>query len=95
MNDFFTAIGQFIGHVIRFIVDALSAGLNGLDDAASSLIGGIAGGLGIPANLLSLLVLVLGLWLLWKAFSALRRRAVVATLIWVILGISVLSWLIN
>ncbi|GEK72767.1 MULTISPECIES: hypothetical protein [Halomonas] len=95
MNDFFTAIGQFIGHVIRFIVDALGAGLNGLDDAASSLIGGIAGGLGIPANLLSLLVLALGLWLLWKAFSALRRRAVVATLIWVLLGVSVLSWLIN
>ncbi|MFG6176706.1 hypothetical protein ACGTN6_05640 [Halomonas sp. THAF12] len=95
MNDFFAAIGQFLGHVIRFVVDALSAGLHGLDDAASSFIGGIAGALGIPANLLSLLVLVLGLWLLWKAFSALRRRAIVATLIWVILGISVLGWLIN
>lgn len=95
MNDFFATIGQFIGHVIRFIVDALTAGLNGLDDAASSLIGGVAVALGIPANLLSLLVLVLGLWLLWKAVAALRRRAVVATLIWVLLGVSVLSWLIN
>ncbi|MBB3142910.1 hypothetical protein [Halomonas organivorans] len=95
MNDFFAAIGQFIGHVIRFVVDALSVGLNGLDDAASSFIGGIAGALGIPANLLSLLVLILGLWLLWKAFSALRRRAIVATLIWMLLGVSVLGWLIN
>ncbi len=95
MNDFFAAIGQFLGHVIRFIVDALRAGLQGLDDALSSLIGGTAEALGIPTNLLSLLVLALGLWLLWKAFSALRRRAVVATLIWVVLGVAVLSGLIH
>jgi hypothetical protein len=95
MNDFFATIGQFLGHVIRFIVDALSAGLQGLDDAAGSFIGGIAGALGIPANLLSLLMLALGLWLLYKAVSALRRRAVIAALLWIVLGVSVLGWLIN
>lgn len=95
MNDFFSAIGQFLGHVIRFVVDALTVGLHGLDEAASSFIGGVAGALGIPTNLLSLLVLALGLWLLWKAFSALRRRALIATLIWMLLGVSMLGWLIN
>lgn len=39
-------------------------------------------------------VLLLGLWLLYLALRALLRRRIVATLIWAVLGVTVLSWLI-
>ncbi|WP_444677134.1 hypothetical protein [Halomonas sp. E19] len=44
---------------------------------------------------MSLATLLVGLWLLYLALRALMRRRLVATLIWAILGVTVLSWLIQ
>ncbi|XKE46409.1 hypothetical protein LG302_04515 [Halomonas organivorans] len=94
MDDVFAFIGQAFGEFIRFLVDALIAFFTGLDDAVGSFIQGTSQALGIAPSLLSLVVLAFGLWLLWRGFCALRRRALVATLIWALLGVTVLSWLI-
>lgn len=94
MEDFFTWIGRTLGEIIRFVVDLLTGFFANIGDSARSFLQGLADSLGIAPSLLSLVVLALGLWMLWKGFRALMRRALVATLIWLLLGFTVLSWLI-
>jgi len=94
MEDFFTWIGRTLGEVIRFVVDLLTGFFANIGDSARGFLHGLSSSLGISPSLVSLVVLVIGLWMLWKAFRALMRRAIVATLVWLLLGVVVLSWLI-
>ncbi|MDT8879831.1 hypothetical protein RSO68_10125 [Halomonas saccharevitans] len=94
MDDIFSFIGNAFGEFIRFIVDGLSGFLSGLDEVAGSFMQGLSDSLGIPITLISVLVLALGLWLLWKGLAALLRGAFIVMLIWWLLGVTVLSWLI-
>lgn len=95
MDDTFASIGNAFGEFIRFIVDGLSGFFANLGGSARSFMQGLSESLGIAPTLISLVVLVVGLWLLWKGVIALMRRAIVATLIWWLLGVTVLSWLIQ
>lgn len=94
MSDIFSTLGQLIGQGIHFIVGMLSGFFANLDDATQEFFSGLSQSLGIPPTLLNLLVLLIGLWLLWKGFAALLRRALIATLLWWLLGVTILSWLI-
>ena len=51
--------------------------------------------LGISTSWVSLALLIFGLWMLWRGFSALLQRAYLATLLWWLLAMMVLGWLIN
>ncbi|MCH4563298.1 MULTISPECIES: hypothetical protein [Halomonas] len=95
MEDVFTWLGGALGDLIRFIVDLLRGFFANLGDSARSFLRGLSESLGIAPSLISLLVLIVGLWLLWKGLAAILRRAFVVALIWLVLGVTVLSWLIN
>ncbi|GHE20435.1 hypothetical protein [Halomonas urumqiensis] len=95
MEDFFTWIGTTLGEIIRFIVDLLTGFFGNIGNSARGFLDGLSSSLGISPSFLNLIVLIIGLWMLWKAVSALMRRAIFATLIWAVLGLMVLSWLIN
>ncbi|PMR69768.1 hypothetical protein [Halomonas heilongjiangensis] len=95
MADFFTWLGGALGDLIRFVVDLLRGFFANLGDSARGFLRGLAESLGIAPSLISLLVLIVGLWLLWKGLAALLRRAFVVALVWLLLGMVVLSWLIN
>ncbi|MCE8036644.1 hypothetical protein [Halomonas sp. MCCC 1A11062] len=94
MQEFFSWLGETLGEIIRFVVDLLIVFFYNLGASARGFFDGLASALGIPATLVSLAVLLLGLWLLYLALRALLRRRIVATLIWAVLGVMVLSWLI-
>ncbi|TFH85906.1 hypothetical protein EQG41_14970 [Billgrantia azerbaijanica] len=95
MHDFFTWLGGFLGDLIRFVVDLLSRLHDHVGDAARGFLDGLTESLGIAPSLVSLLVLVVGLWLLYLALRALLRRRLIATVIWGALGVMILSWLIT
>ncbi|MEQ6915966.1 hypothetical protein [Halomonas aquatica] len=95
MDDAFTFIGNAFGEFIRFIVNGLTGFFSGIHEAAGSFMQGLSNSLGIPITVITLLVLALGLWLLWKGVAALMRNAFFAMLVWWLLGVTVLSWLIN
>ena len=95
MTGFFTWLGAALGDLIRFVVDLLSGFFANLGGSARGFLRGLSESLGIAPSLISLLVLIVGLWLLWKGLAALLRRAFVVALIWLLLGALVLSWLIN
>ncbi|RDB43883.1 hypothetical protein DU490_05590 [Halomonas sp. DQ26W] len=95
MQDFFSWLGETLGAMIRFVVDLLIVFFHNLGASAQGFFDGLASALDIPPTVISLAVLLLGLGLLYLALRALLRRRLVATLIWGLLGVTVLSWLIN
>ncbi|MES1933463.1 hypothetical protein T35B1_12681 [Salinisphaera shabanensis T35B1] len=94
-ENLFHWIGEKLGAAIRFIVDALSWLFDNLYGAIDSFVRGLTGALGINASIFSLLILVIGVAMLYAAVRALVRRAPVATVLWTVLGVIVLSWLIH
>ena len=95
VDGFFESLGEAFGSVIRFIVEGLSGFFGMLGGAVSSFISGMSKALGVTPSLLSIVVLVAGLWLLYLAVRAFIRRAIIAGAIWLVLGLWLLSGLIS
>ncbi len=95
VDGFFESLGEAVGSVIRFIVEGLSGFLGFFGSAISSFIAGMSKALGVTPSLLSVLVLVVGLWLLYVAVRAFIRRSIIAGVIWLVLGLWLLSGLIS
>lgn len=95
VDTFFHWVGEQLGVAIRFIVDGLGWLFDNLYGLVDSFVQGLTGALGIDASIFSLLMLIIGIAMLAAAVRALMRRAVIATLLWTVLGVIVLSWLIH
>ncbi|UCJ17158.1 hypothetical protein K5Q02_01830 [Pseudomonas sp. MM211] len=95
VEGFFESLGEAFGSFIRFIVDALSGVFNLLGGAVAGFIDGMAGALGVTPSLLSIAVLLIGLILLYSAVRSFMRGSVIGGLIWLLLGLWLLSGLIR
>jgi len=95
VDGFFESLGEAVGSVIRFIVEGLSGFFGMLGGAVSSFISGMSKALGVTPSLLSIVVLLAGLWLLYLAVRAFIRRSIIAGVIWLVLGLWLLSGLIS
>ena len=94
VEGFFEWLGQALGAVIRFVVDALSGLFNLLANAGGNFIDGLARTLGMDTSLVSILMLVIGLLLLYSAVRAFMRASIIMGIIWLMLGLWVLSWVV-
>ena len=95
VEGFFEWLGQALGSLIRFIVDALSGLFNWLASAGSNFIDGLARTLGMDTSLVSILALIVGLMLLYSAIRAFMRASIILGIIWLVLGLWVMSWVIH
>ncbi|MFJ4194491.1 hypothetical protein [Pseudomonas sp. NPDC089534] len=94
-ESFFEWLGQALGSVIRFIVDGLSGLFNLLGNAGGNFIDGLARTLGMDTSIISIVTLIIGLMLLWSAIRAFMNVRIVAGIIWLLLGLWLLSWIIH
>jgi phage shock protein PspC (stress-responsive transcriptional regulator) len=95
VEGFFEWLGQALGAVIRFVVDALGGLFNLLANAGGNFIDGLARTLGMDTSLVSILMLVIGLLLLYSAVRAFMRASIIMGIIWLMLGLWVLSWVVR
>lgn len=95
VEGFFESLGQLFGSIIRFIVEGLSGFFGLITGAVGSFIDGMSKALGVTPSLLSIAVLIIGLWLLYLAVRAFLKRSIIAGLIWAVLGLWLLSGLIG
>ncbi|MFC0267957.1 hypothetical protein [Kushneria aurantia] len=93
-EGFFSWIGERLGDIIRSLVEFLASIFANLFGAMDGFIDGLTRSLGISPSIFSLAVLIIGLLLLISGVRALFRGAVIGGLIWLVLGLLVLSWLI-
>lgn len=95
VESFFEWLGQALGSVIRFIVDGLSGLFNILANAGSNFVDGLSRTLGMDASIISIIALIVGLMLLYSAIRAFMRASIVMGIIWLMLGLWLLSWIIH
>jgi hypothetical protein len=88
VESFFEWLGQALGTVIRYIVDALSGFFGLFADAGANFLEGLSRTLGMDRSLIGLMLLV-------GAFRAFFRRSFIAGVIYLFLGLWLLSWLIH
>ncbi|KAF1006814.1 MAG: hypothetical protein GAK32_02401 [Pseudomonas fluorescens] len=95
VESFFEWLGQALGSVIRFIVDGLGGLFNALTHAGGNFIDGLAKTLGMDTSIISILTLIVGLLLLYWAIRAFMRASIIAGVIWLLLGLWLLSWVVH
>ncbi|EJM18380.1 hypothetical protein PMI21_02227 [Pseudomonas sp. GM18] len=95
VDSFFEWLGQAIGSVIRFIIDTLSGLFNLLSNASSNFVEGLAQALGMETSIISIITLILGLMLLWSAIRAFMNASIIMGIVWLLLGLWLLSWIIH
>ena len=77
VEGFFEWLGQVLGSIIRFIVDALSGLFNLLSNASSNFVEGLSQALGMDTSIISIVTLILGLMLLWSAIRAFMNASII------------------
>ncbi|QLC73625.1 hypothetical protein LPB260_23130 [Pseudomonas sp. LPB0260] len=95
VESFFEWLGRAFGELIRFVVEALGGFFELMGSAVAGFISGLSQALGITPSLLGIAVLVIGLLLLYAALRAFLRRSIIAGLVWLFLGLWLLSGLIH
>ncbi|MBE0404715.1 MULTISPECIES: hypothetical protein [Halomonas] len=93
-NGFFDRVGETIGDVIRTVVEFLLAIFTNFFGALEEFVDGLSRSLGINASFFSLLVLIIGLYLLWGGVQALLRGSLFGAIVRILLALFILSWLI-
>jgi hypothetical protein len=95
VESVFEWLGQVIGAVIRFVVDGLSWLFNMFTHAGANFVDGLARTLGMNTSLISIAGLIIGLMLLYSAIRAFMRGSIIIGIIWLFLGLWLLSWIIH
>ena len=95
VESFFEWLGEALGTLIRFLVESLTGLFGLISSAGRHFLEGLSRALGMHPSLLGLIALVIGLALLVAAVRAFKRRSFVGGTIWLLLGLWVLSWLID
>ena len=95
VEGFFEWLGQALGSLIRIVVDALSGLFNLLAKAGGNFVDGLSRTLGMDTSLVSILALIVGLMLLFSAIRAFMRASIILGIIWLVLGLWVMSWVIH
>ena len=64
-------------------------------NAGGNFIDGLSRTLGMDTSIISIIILVLGLVLLWSAIRAFMNAAFIMGIIWLMLGLWLLSWIMH
>lgn len=93
-NGFFDTVGATIGDIIRTVVEFLLAIFTNFFGASEEFVDGLSRSLGINASFFSILMLIIGLFLLWGGVRAILRGALFGAIFRIVLALFILSWLI-
>ncbi|MDO9343014.1 MAG: hypothetical protein Q7T99_05975 [Pseudomonas sp.] len=95
VESFFGWLGQALGSIIRFIVDGLSGLFGALTNAGGNFIDGLSRTLGMDTSIISIITLIIGLMLLYSAIRSFMRASIIMGIIWLLLGLWLLSWVVH
>lgn len=91
----FEWLGQAFGTLVRIIVDSLAWVFHMLSGASSAFVNGFSRALGVDSSILSIAFVVLGLFLIYLGVSAFIKKRFIGGIIWLLLGLWLLSALIR
>ena len=91
----FEWLGQAFGTLVRLIVDGLAWVFDMLSGASTAFVNGFSRALGVDSSILSIAFVVLGLFLIYLGVSSFIKKRIIAGVIWLLLGLWLLSTLIR
>ncbi|VVN63386.1 hypothetical protein PS685_04320 [Pseudomonas fluorescens] len=95
VESFIGNLGLWLGTLVRFIVETLNGLFGTITEAGSNFVDGMARALGMDTSIISIAVLIIGLLFLYNAVRAFIRASIIGGVIWLVLGLWLLSWIIN
>ena len=93
--DFFGWLGPTRGLIIHHIVEFFSGVFNMLSNAGGDFVEGMSRALGMDTSIISILTLIIGLLFLYSAVRAFMRASIIIGVIWLMLGLWLLSWVVH
>ena len=95
VDSFIGNLGLWLGTLVRFIVETLNGLFGTITEAGSNFVDGMARALGMDTSIVSIAVLIIGLLFLYNAVRAFIRASIIGGVIWMVLGLWLLSWIIS
>ena len=95
VESFIGNLGLWLGTLVRFIVETLNGLFGTITEAGSNFVDGMARALGMDTSIVSIAVLIIGLLFLYNAVRAFIRASIIGGVIWLVLGLWLLSWIIS
>ena len=95
VESFIGNLGLWLGTLVRFIVETLNGLFGTITEAGSNFVDGMARALGRDTSIISIAVLIIGLLFLYNAVRAFIRASIIGGVIWLVLGLWLLSWIIS
>ena len=95
VESFIGNLGLWLGTLVRFIVETLNGLFGTITEAGSNFVDGMARALGMDTSIVSIAVLIIGLLFLYNAVRAFIRTSIIGGVIWLVLGLWLLSWIIS
>ena len=93
VESFIGNLGLWLGTLVRFIVETLNGLFGTITEAGSNFVDGMARALGMDTSIISIAVLIIGLLFLYNAVRAFIRASIIGGVIWLVLGLWLLSWI--
>lgn len=91
----FEWLGEALGTLVRIVVDSLAWVFNILSGASTAFVNGFSRALGVDSNVFTVVAVIIGLLLIYAGVRSILRRRFVAAVVWLLLGLWLLSALIN
>jgi|TARA_R110000782_G_scaffold104003_3_gene191697 hypothetical protein len=91
----FEWLGEALGTLVRLVVDSLAWVFDVLSGASTAFVNGFSRALGVNSNIFTVVAVIIGLLLIYAGVRSLLRRRFVAAVIWLLLGLWLLSALIG
>ena len=95
VESFIGNLGLWLGTLVRFIVETLNGLFGAITEAGSNVVDGMARALGMDTSSVSSAVLIIGLLFLYNAVRSFIRASIIGGVIWLVLGLWILSWIIS
>ena len=95
VESFSEWLGHALGYVIHLIVNGLSGLFDALTHAGGNFIEGLSSALGMDTSIISIVTLIIGLLFLYSAVRAFMRASIIIGVIWLMLGLWLLSWVVH
>ena len=95
VESFIGNLGLWLGTLVRFIVETLNGLFGAITEAGGNFVDGMARALGMDTSIISILVLIAGLLFLYNAVRSFIRASIIGGVIWLVLGLWILSWIIS
>lgn len=91
----FEWLGEALGTLVRLVVDSLAWVFDVLSGASTAFVNGFSRALGVDSNIFTVVAVIIGLLLIYAGVRSLLRRRFVGAVIWLLLGLWLLSALIR